>query len=149
VAAVTEPEDDGASPMPILIALGVALLVLAVIGAVWLFNDNKPLSEDLKVGRAAVGQNDALQRDSYGDFRKYTCAALQGAEAEVLDRQQKSKAAQGARYVDDITEVKIDGDRATGTVVYHFDHAPDDKITVPMNFVRENGEWTVCSPGPV
>jgi hypothetical protein len=149
VAAVTEPEDDGASPMPILIALGVALLVLAVIGAVWLFNDNRPLSEDLKVGRAAVGQNDALQRGSYGDFRKYTCAAQQGVEAEVLDRQQKSKAAQGARYVDDITEVKIDGDRATGTVVYHFDHTPDNKLKVPMTFVRENGEWTVCSPGPV
>jgi uncharacterized protein HemX len=149
VAAVTEPEDDGASPMPILIALGVALLVLGAVGAAWLFSNDKPMSEDVKVGRAAVGQNDALQRDNYSDFRKYTCAAQQGAEAEVLDRQQKSKAAQGARYVDDITEVKIDGDRATGTVVYHFDHAPDNKIKVPMNFVRENGDWTVCSPGPV
>ncbi|NTY61072.1 lumazine-binding protein [Mycolicibacterium sphagni] len=145
---MTEPVDDGASPMPILIALGVAVLVLAAVGVAWLFS-NKPMSEDVKVGRAAVGQNDALQRDNYGDFRKYTCAAQQGAQAEVLDRQQKSKAAQGARYVDDVTEVKIDGDRATATVVYHFDHAPDNKVKVPMNFVRESGEWTVCSPGPV
>ncbi|WP_445167280.1 Rv0361 family membrane protein [Mycolicibacterium sp. Dal123E01] len=145
---MTEPEHDGASPMPILIALGVALLVLAAIGVAWLFS-NKPMSEDVKVGRAAVGQNDALQRDNYGDFRKYTCAAQQGAEAEVLDRQQKSKAAQGARYVDDVTEVKIDGGKATATVVYHFDHAADDKRKVPMTFVRENGDWTVCSPGPV
>jgi hypothetical protein len=145
---VTEPEDDGASPMPILIALGVALLVLAAVGVAWLFS-NKPMSEDVKVGRAAVGQNDALQRDSYGDFRKYTCVAQQSAEAEVLDRQQKSKAAQGARYVDDVTEVKIDGDRATATVVYHFDHAPATLVKVPMSFVRERGEWTVCSPGPV
>jgi len=144
---VTEPEHDGASPMPILIALGVALLVLAAIGIAWLVDD-RPLSEDVQVGRAAVGQNDALQRDNYADFRKYTCAAQQGAEAEVLDRQQKSKATQGARFVDDITEVKIDGDKAAATVVYHFEKAPDNKIKTPMNFVREGGEWTVCSPGP-
>ena len=135
---MTEPEDDGASAMPILIALGVALLVLGAVGAAWLFS-NKPMSEEVKVGRAAVGQNDALQRDNYGDFRKYTCAAQQGAEAEVLERQQKSKTAQGARYVDDVTAVKIDGDRASATVVYHFDHAPDTKIQTPMAFTRENG----------
>jgi hypothetical protein len=144
---VSEPEDGGSSPMPILIALGVALLVLAAVGITWLLSD-KPMSEELKVGRAAVGQNDALQRENYGDFRKYTCVAQQGGEAEVLARQQKSKAAQGARVVDDITGVTIDGDRATATVVYHFEHTPDNKIKVPMTFARESGEWTVCSPGP-
>jgi len=143
-----EPEADGASPMPILIALGVAVLVLAAVGIAWLF-DKKPMSEDVMVGRSAVGQNDALQRDSYPDFRKYTCAAQQGAEAEVLAAQQKSKDAHGARYVDDITDVKIDGDKATATVTYHFERAADDKLKTPMTFARENGEWTVCSPGPV
>jgi hypothetical protein len=145
---MTERQDDGASPMPILIALGVALLVLAAVGIAWLVQDD-PMSEELKVSRAAIGQNDALQRDNYPDFRKYTCAAQQGVEAEVLARQQKSKAAQGARFVDDVTGVKIDGDRATATVAYHFEHAPDAKIKSPMTFARENGEWTVCSPGPV
>ncbi|EHB55808.1 hypothetical protein MycrhDRAFT_3002 [Mycolicibacterium rhodesiae JS60] len=145
---MTEPEHDGSSPMPILIALGVALLVLAAIGVAWLFS-SKPMSEDVKVGRAAVGQNDALQRDDYGDFRTYTCAAQQGTEAEVLARQQKSRTAQGARYVDDVTEVKIDGALATATVVYHFERSAENKIKVPMTFVREKGDWTVCSPGPV
>ncbi|MEZ0358621.1 lumazine-binding protein [Mycobacterium sp. SA01] len=146
---MTEPEDDGASPMPILIALGVAVLILAAVGIAWLVDDKKPMSEDVLVGRAAVGQNDALQRDNYPDFRKYTCAAQQGAEADVLGGQKKSKAARGARYVDDVTDVKIDGDRATATVVYHFEKAADTKLKTPMTFVRENGEWTVCSPGPV
>ncbi|WP_109751221.1 lumazine-binding protein [Mycolicibacterium aromaticivorans] len=146
---MTEPEDDGASPMPILIALGVAVLILAAVGIAWLIDDKKPMSEDVLVGRAAVGQNDALQRDNYPDFRKYTCAAQQGAEADVLGVQQKSKAARGARYVDDVTDVKIDGDKATATVVYHFEKAADAKLKTPMTFVRENGEWTVCSPGPV
>lgn len=133
--------------MPILIALGVAVLVLAGVGVAWLFS-NKSMSEDVLVGRAAVGQNDALQRDNYGNFRKYTCAAQQGTEAEVLGRQKKSTTTHGARYVDDVTEVRIDGDNATATVVYHFENAQDDKIKAPMSFVREGGEWTVCSPGP-
>ncbi|WP_431234882.1 lumazine-binding protein [Mycolicibacterium psychrotolerans] len=146
---MTEREDDGASPLPILIALGVAVLVLAAVGIAWLVDDTKPMSEDVLVGRAAVGQNDALQRDNYPDFRKYTCAAQRGVEADVLGGQQKSKAARGARYVDDVTDVKIDGDKATATVVYHFEKAAEAKLKTPMTFVRENGEWTVCSPGPV
>lgn len=134
--------------MPILIALSVAVLVLVGVGISWLVRGDG-MSEEVKVGRAAVAQNDALQRGNYADFRKYTCAAQQGTEAEVLAAQQKSKAARGARFVDDVTGVSIGDDRATGTVVYHFEHAPDAKISTPMTFVREGGDWTVCSPGPV
>ena len=144
---MTEPQGDGSSPMPILIALGIALAVLAAVGISWLVSD-VPMSDDALVGRAAVGQNDALQRENYPDFRTFTCPAQQGDEAEVLARQRNSKTAQGARYVDDVTEVKIDGDRATATVVYHFEKTPDNKIKTPMTFARQGGQWTVCSPGP-
>ena len=134
--------------MPILIALGVVAVVLIGLGISWLFRGDG-LSEDQRVGRAAVGQNDALQRENYPDFRKFTCAAQQGAEAEVIARQRQSKSAHGARFVDDVTGVKIDGERATGTVVYHFEQARRDKrIESPMTFVREDGDWKVCSPGP-
>ncbi len=142
-----ERANDGSSPMPILIALGVVAVVLIGLGISWLFRGDG-LSEDQRVGRAAVGQNDALQRENYPDFRKFTCAAQQGAEAEVIARQQQSKSAHGARFVDDITGVKIDGERATGTVVYHFERTSDKRIETPMTFVREGGDWKVCSPGP-
>ena len=142
-----ERANDGSSPMPILIALGVVAVVLIGLGISWLVRGDG-LSEDQRVGRAAVGQNDALQRESYPDFRKFTCAAQQGAEAEVIARQQQSKSAHGARFVDDITGVKIDGERATGTVVYHFERTSDKRIDSPMTFVREGGDWKVCSPGP-
>jgi hypothetical protein len=144
---MTENENTGSSPMPILIALGVAAIVLIGFGVSWLFRGDG-LTEDNRVGRAAVGQNDALQRENYSDFRKYTCAQQQGTEAEVIARQQQSKSARGARFVDDVTAVKIDGDRATATVVYHFEHTPDNRLQTPMTFVREGGDWTVCSPGP-
>jgi len=142
-----ERTNDGSSPMPILIALGVVAVVLIGLGISWLVRGDG-LSEDQRVGRAAVGQNDALQRESYPDFRKFTCAAQQGAEAEVIARQQQSKSAHGARFVDDITGVRIDGERATGTVVYHFERTSDKRIDSPMTFVREGGDWKVCSPGP-
>jgi len=134
--------------MPILIALGVAVIVLIAFGISWLVRGDG-LSDDQRVGRAAVGQNDALQRENYPDFRRYTCVAQQGAEAEVVARQQQSKSTHGARFVDDVTAVKTDGDRATATVVYHFEKTPDKRIESPMTFVREDGDWKVCSPGPV
>ena len=51
----------------------------------------------------------------------------------------------GARYVDDVTDVKIDGDRATGTVVYHYENAPNSKWGTPLTFARQDGQWKVCS----
>ena len=54
----------------------------------------------------------------------------------------------GERFVDDVTEVAVDGDRATAKVTYHFDKAPDTKTGVETTFVREDGAWKVCSPGP-
>ncbi|HEY5150635.1 MAG TPA: lumazine-binding protein [Mycobacterium sp.] len=143
-----ERENSGSSPMPILIALGVVAIVLIGLGISWLVRGDG-LSEDQRVGRAAVGQNDALQRESYPDFRKFTCAGQQGAAAAVIAHQQQSKTAHGARFVDDVTGVKIEGERATATVVYHFERTPDKRIQSPMTFVREGGDWKVCSPGPV
>ena len=132
---------------PFLGALAVFAIVLI---AIWLSNafqgDRTP--EDQRVGRAAVGQNDALQREDFADFSTYTCAKLRGSETDILAQQRDSAADRGARFVDDVTDVKIDGNRATATVTYHFDKAPDDKTPVPMTFVREDGAWKVCSTGP-
>ncbi len=130
--------------------LGALAIIVVVVIAIWLFSvfqgDRTP--EDQKVGRAAVGQNDALQRANFTDFGAYTCAKMRGAEADVLARQRDSVGKRGARFVDDVTDVKIDGDSATATVTYHFDKSPDDKTPVPMTFVREDGAWKVCSTGP-
>ena len=130
--------------------LGALAIIVLVVIAIWLFNvfgtDDVP--PDQRVGKAAVGQNDALQRQHYADFRIYTCRDQQGAEADVLARQRDSVAKRGERFVDDVTDVVIDGDRATAKVTYHFDKAPDTKTGVAMTFTREDGAWKVCSTGP-
>ena len=147
---MSDPEFDRAdrpTAAPFLIALGIIVLVVIVIGMLNLFGDQERPA-DQQVATAAVGQNDALQRQNYGDFRGYTCAAQHATESEVLAVQRESADKRGERFVDDVAEVKIDGDRATAKVTYHFDKAPDAKEDVAMTFVREDGAWKVCSPGP-
>jgi hypothetical protein len=148
---VTDPEHDPAADRPtmgpFLGALAIIVLVVIAIGLLNMFGDDD-VSPDVQVGRAAVGQNDALQRQNYTDFRAYTCRDQQGGEADVLARQRDSVAKRGERFVDDVTDVAIDGDHATAKVTYHFGKAPDTKTGVAMTFTREDGAWKVCSTGP-
>lgn len=144
---MTEPTEDRPTFMPIAVA---AAIVVVVLGAMWLlrFFRSDGVPDDGLVGRAVVAQNDALQREDYPDFQAYTCVAQQGNETQVLADQRQSKSAKGNRFVDDVKDFKVTGDRATATVVYHFEKSADDKVTTPMTFIRENGTWKVCSPGP-
>jgi hypothetical protein len=148
---VTDPEGDSAADRPTMApflgALAIFVLVVIVIGLFNVFGGGD-VPEDQRVGRAAVGQNDALQRQNYADFRSYTCRGQQGIEADVLARQRDSVAKRGERFVDDVNDVVIDGDRATAKVTYHFDRTPDAKTGVAMTFTREDGAWKVCSTGP-
>jgi len=143
---MTEPEHKP-SMLPIAIAVGlVGLVILAMFVMRLIHGEDVP--DEGWVGRAIVGQNDALQRESYADFRRFTCVAQQGTEQQVIADQRASKSAKGNRFVDDVKDIVVTGDRATATAVYHFEKTPDAKVSSPMNFLRENGEWTVCSPGP-
>jgi len=142
-----DPDDRGTSLMPIVTALTVIVIALIAIALSRMIRGDVQPDEG-RVGTAAVGQNDALQRRDYADFQTFTCVAEQGTEARVLAEQQQSATVKGARFVDDVTAIAVTGDRATATVVYHFERSPDDKIKTATTFVREDGEWKVCSPGP-
>lgn len=144
---MTEPEENRATLMPILTAVAIVGVALLGIFVLRLFSGDAMPDSDA-VARAVVGQNDALQRDNFTDFRKFTCIAQQGVESQVLADQKQSVTAKGHRYVDDVKGIAVTGDRATATVVYHFEKSAGDKIDASMTVVRENGEWKVCSPGP-
>jgi hypothetical protein len=77
-----EDEDRGS-----LVPFGAAVVVFAlvVVGvAVFTLTRGDVLTEEQRVGRAVVGQNDALQRQNYADYQRYTCAAAQGTERTCL-----------------------------------------------------------------
>ena len=111
---------------PFLGALAIILLVVIGIVLVNVFSSSDPTSEQ-QVRGAVVGQNDALQREDYADFRDFTCRAAQRNEADVLAGQRDSAEKKGERYVDGVADLRIDGDRATAKVTYHFDKKPDEK----------------------
>ena len=140
-------DSDGSTPVPFMIALAIIVLVIGGIGLSQLVGGEDVPEVDV-VAQAAIAQNDALQRSDFADFEAYTCEAEVGEEADVLTRQQDSMNSKGARFIDGVSGVSINGDQATGLVTYHFDKAPDDKIDTPMKFAREDGAWKVCSPGP-
>lgn len=137
-------EDERATLWPFGAALAVFGIVV-LLAALFALTGDDELTEEQRVGRAAVAQNDSLQRQDFTDYRRYTCARVQGSEAEVLAAQQESVSQYGARYVDDVTGVRIDGDRATATVVYHFENDADAKRSAELTFARQDGQWTVCS----
>ena len=146
----SEPESRGAESrtvVPFLAALAIISLVVIAIALVNYFSDDE-LTPEQQVVRAAVAQNDALQKENYADFAANTCRAEQGTEAEVLAGQRDSKDKQGRRLIDDVTDVVVNGDRATAKVTYEFDKAQGTKLDTETTFVREDGAWKVCSSGP-
>jgi uncharacterized protein HemX len=140
---VTEPESDRPTIAPFLGAL--AVIAIVVIGIV-LFNvfGSQHTTPGDQVAQAAVGQNDALQRQDYDAYRKFTCRAQQGAEADFLARQRDSVAKNGERYLDDVKDIRIDGDRASATVTYHLDKTAGTKTPAQVGFALEDGAWKVC-----
>ncbi|NOQ59714.1 lumazine-binding protein [Mycolicibacterium fortuitum] len=144
MAEETEEPQDRPTMAPFLGALGVIVLVVIVVVLLNVFGSDGR-SEEQKVSLAAVGQNDALQRENFREFSDHTCVALRGTEADFLARQRDSVSKQGARYVDDVTSIQVEGDRATATVVYHFGNTPDTKVNTETSFLREDGQWRVCS----
>ena len=143
----SEPPSSGTTPAPF---LGALAIIIAVVITIWLFNvfSGDGLTEEQRVGQAVVGQNDALQRQDYADFRSFTCAEQQGTEAEVLAGQRDSSTKRGERVVEGATDVAIDGDRATADVTYHFNKDAAARETVEITFARQDGAWKVCSTGP-
>ena len=125
----------------------VFLVALAGV-AVFRFLRGDGLTEEQRVGRAAVAQNDALQREDYVDFQRFTCPQEQGTKDEVLDAHRESLDRLGARFIDDVTDVRITGDSATATVVYNFELTSDTEHTGRLAFTRMDGTWRVCSAYP-
>jgi hypothetical protein len=146
---VTEPVPEHPPVRPTIAPFvgALVIVVLIVIGILVAnsFGGDGP-TPDQDVSRAVVGQNDAMQRQSFSGYREFTCGAQQGTEADFLARQRDSVAKNGERYVDGVRNVRIDGDQAAADATYHFDKTPDTTSVTELAIVREGGTWKVCSP---
>jgi hypothetical protein len=145
---VTQPEPDPDRPTMAPFLGALAVIVLVVIGIVVFnaFGGSDP-TPDQSVRLAVVGQNDAMQRQSYQDFRTYTCRGDQGSESEFLARQRDSATKSGARSIQEVSNIRVDGDKATADVTYTFAKTAENTSGSEVTVVREDGAWKVCSPG--
>lgn len=139
--------NSGSSAAPFMIALVVVVLVLVGIGLTNMFSAERN-SDQEQIIRAAIGQNDALQRVDHPAYADYTCPALAGSADDLALRQKNSVQARGARYLETINNIAVNGERATATVVYYFDSDKDEKVDAPTVFEKRDGRWQVCSSGP-
>lgn len=148
-AAGDEPEkipeeiEDKPTIAPFVGALAIVVLIVIGMFVVDALGGDDLTPQQL-VSRAVIGQNDALQRQDYAAFRDFTCAAAQGDEASVMAAQRDSVEKNGERFVDDVADVRIDGDQATAAVTYGFDKSRDDKKTSDVSLVKEDGSWKSC-----
>jgi hypothetical protein len=128
----------------------VAVIVLVLIGIVLLnkvgvIGGGEP-TPDQAVRTAVIGQNDGLQRLDYGRYQTHTCKDQYGTQADVIAKQRDSVVRNGQRYIDEVSDIHVDGDHATATVTVHFDKTAGQTAKVPVTLVRQDGAWKVCSP---
>jgi hypothetical protein len=142
---VSESESDPDKPTIVPFAGALAIIVLVVIG-IFAFNSCSPAdpSPEQQVGQAIVGQNDALQRQDFAAFQGFTCRAAQGTPEDFLATQRDSVSGHGERYVDDVADITIDGERATAKATYSFASDRDAKTTSDVALVHEDDAWKVC-----
>ncbi|GAC01812.1 hypothetical protein GONAM_34_00120 [Gordonia namibiensis NBRC 108229] len=150
-ALVEETPPNWKNAWPFFAAAGVvALLALGIV----LSNISRPpedrVSDDALVQYAINDQYTARNGPNYAEYRANTCDADLNkvefvSEARFLAENQASLDANGPIEIPEITDLVVDGDRATAQVHWHYKNTPDDKKVVDTTVVRENGEWKVCS----
>jgi hypothetical protein len=139
---------DRPTMAPFIGALAVIVVVLisiVVLNKGSVVGGGEP-NPDQAVRTAVVGQNDGLQRLDYGRYQTYTCKAQYGTQADVIAKQRDSAVKNGQRYIDEVSDIRIDGDHATATVRIHFDKTADKTAEAPVTLVLQDGAWKVCSP---
>ena len=133
----------------------IALLVVVVaILAVVLSNMLRPAEERASdSGQVQFAINDnytARNNVDYGKFTQSTCAADTSStsfisEQEFVSQNRTSVESKGRIVIPEITDVTVNGDRATARVHWHFDKTPDEKQTTSVVVVKDDGTWKLCT----
>ncbi len=131
----------------------VAVIVIGV-GAVVLSNLLRPsddrVTDSTQVQYAINDNYTARNGIDYAKYRASTCSSVHDAgdfptEATFVADNQRSRDEFGKILIPEITDVVVDGDRATAQVHWHFEKKGSDAKTVTSTVVvREGDQWKVC-----
>ncbi|MEO9328006.1 Rv0361 family membrane protein [Gordonia aurantiaca] len=150
-ALVEDGPSNWSKAWPFFVAFGlVALFVLGIV----LSNISRPaeerVSDDAKVQYAINDLYSARNGADYAKFRGATCAADLAkpdfpSEADFVADSKASVEKNGQIEIPEITDLVVNGDRATAKVHWHHEKSSGDEQVADTIVVRENGEWKVCS----
>lgn len=108
------------------------------------------MSDDALVQHAINDYYTPLQRGRLRQVRRGElcgrpeCGGFLAEDTFVTDNLQ-SMADNGQIMIPEITDLTVDGDRATARVHWHFEKSADKKNVVGTTVVREDGKWKVCT----
>lgn len=127
---------------------GALVIIVIVITVIFVLNRQSGGGGDPEqIGTAVSGQNDALQRQDYQDFVKYTCKEQQARRMTSLPGNviQRPRA-ENAMW----TRRQCGGERRSrhrqGDLPLN--NAPDTLVGADLVLVREDGSWKICSATP-
>ncbi|MBM7366121.1 Rv0361 family membrane protein [Gordonia hydrophobica] len=154
---VDEPAVDGdddqprsmKAALPMMIAGGLVLVILAWIGISALVNPSEErISDSAQVQRTVNQMYSAMGTLNYERYRASFCAAdLAKPEfptsVAFADTNRAENDAKGRVVVPDM-DVEVTGDRATVTAHWHRENNENAKQKTVFTLVNESGEWKVC-----
>ena len=133
--------------------VALVIVVLAILGVV-LSNVLRPAEERASdSGQVQFAINDnytARNNVDYGKYKQTTCAADTSSssfisEQEFVRQNRTLVESKGRIVIPEITDVAVNGDRATAKVNWHYDKTPDDKQTTSVVVVKDDGTWKLCT----
>lgn len=145
------PEENPAAAMrPFLIAGAiVAVVVIAIVLSNFFRPVDDRLSDDSKVQFTINDVYSARNAVDYDAYRAGFCSA-DLAQPNFPTREEfdaenaESMEENGPIVIPEMTDLVVDGDRATVKVHWHFENSEDDKQVTDLVVVRVNDDWKVC-----
>ena len=134
--------------------VAAVIVVVLAVGGVLLSNVLRPnddrLSDSAQVQHAINDSYTARNSLDYAKYRSAMCAEVVDSadfptEQTFVTDNQRSRDAFGKILIPEISDVVVDGGRATAQVHWHFENKGSDAKTVtPTVVVREGDDWKVC-----
>jgi Protein of unknown function (DUF2510) len=124
-----------------LIGVVAVIAVLAVAGVLvykFVLPRLSPPEDQIRTVVKAV--NDEMNKADGAGLARSTCAGADPLTSDEL-RQQRE---QHGTIATSVTDIRVTGDRATGTITDTWSDAPNTPVSGTQSFVKENGSWKIC-----
>ncbi|MXP19869.1 hypothetical protein GIY30_00630 [Gordonia sp. HNM0687] len=145
------PAPSWKAAWPFLVALGLVVVAAVGISISYLIRPaDDRMSTEAHIQHAVNDVYTARNELDYTRYREATCAAELASDSfpdedTFVEQNRVSFEENGQIVIPEISEIDVNGDRATAQVHWHFDETPDSEQVTDVVVVREDGDWKVCT----